>query len=145
MPKSRKDPEPAAASYPPARAQTELFGHRDAEQALLNAYRSERLHHAWLFGGCLGIGKATLAYRMARFVLAHPDGASKEARNAANLAIEPSHAVFRQIERSVHPDCIIVEHTIDDEGKARKTIGVDEIRNLSRHVLNTAGAGGWRV
>ena len=56
-----------AAKHP--RETTALFGHRDAEMALLNAYRSGRIPHAWLIGGAQGIGKATLAYRMARFVL----------------------------------------------------------------------------
>ena len=55
------------------RETADLFGHRDAEAALLNAYRSGRIPHAWLIGGAQGIGKATLAYRMARFVLAHGD------------------------------------------------------------------------
>ena len=55
------------------RATTALFGHRDAEVTLLDAYRTGRLPHAWLLTGPPGIGKATLAYRMARFVLAHPD------------------------------------------------------------------------
>src|ERR1700744_1814283 len=64
------------------RETTELFGHREAEAALLNAYRSGRIPHAWLIGGAQGIGKATLAYRMARFVLAHgnPAGRRGEAR-----------------------------------------------------------------
>ena len=53
------------------RETTALFGHREAEAALLDSYRSGRIPHAWLIGGAQGIGKATLAYRMARFVLAH--------------------------------------------------------------------------
>ena len=59
--------------YPHPRETMSLFGHREAELALLNAYRSGRISHAWLIGGAQGIGKATLAYRMARFVLAHRD------------------------------------------------------------------------
>ncbi|MEI8155101.1 MAG: DNA polymerase III subunit delta', partial [Hyphomicrobiales bacterium] len=51
----------------------ELYGHAEAEQTLLEAYRSGRIPHAWLIGGEKGIGKATLAYRLARFVLANPD------------------------------------------------------------------------
>ena len=33
-----------------------LFGHRDAECGLLNAYKSGRIPHAWLIGGPPGIG-----------------------------------------------------------------------------------------
>jgi len=60
------------------RQTTSLFGHREAEMALLNGYRSGRIPHAWLIGGPLGIGKATLAYRMARFVLTHRDPRAPE-------------------------------------------------------------------
>jgi len=56
---------------PHPRATGELFGHAEAEQTLLDAYRGGRIPHAWLIGGEAGIGKATLAYRMAKFVLAH--------------------------------------------------------------------------
>ena len=61
----------------PARARTpretvSLYGHRDAEASLLDAYRGGQCPHAWLIGGPHGIGKATLAFRFARFVLAHP-------------------------------------------------------------------------
>ena len=67
------DDETDEAPHP--RATTDLFGHAAAEAALLAAYRSGRVPHAFLIAGPKGIGKATLAYRMARFVLAHPDPA----------------------------------------------------------------------
>ena len=66
---ARKTEQEVAVRHP--RETAELFGHREAETALLNAYRSGRIPHAWLIGGAQGIGKATLAYRMARFVLAN--------------------------------------------------------------------------
>ena len=65
------DPDDVALT--PPRATAALHGHAEAERALLEAYRGSRLPHAWVIGGAVGIGKATLAYRMARFVLAHPD------------------------------------------------------------------------
>src|SRR3984893_11301419 len=46
-----------------------LLGHEAAEKTMLAAYRSGRLHHAWLLAGPRGIGKATLAWRFARFLL----------------------------------------------------------------------------
>src|SRR6266851_349145 len=69
---SARQVEPKIAVVHP-RETTALTGHREAEMALLNAYRSGRIPHAWLIGGAQGIGKATMAYRMARFVLAHRD------------------------------------------------------------------------
>ena len=68
-----------------------LFGHDVAEQALLEAYRSGRIPHAFLIGGPQGIGKATLAFRMARFVLAHPDPMTKPVQHAKSLAVAPDN------------------------------------------------------
>ena len=65
---ARKVEQERTARHP--RETSDLFGHREAEATLLDAYRSGRIPHAWLIGGAQGVGKATLAYRMARFVLA---------------------------------------------------------------------------
>ncbi len=58
--------------------------------ALLDAYRSGRIPHAWLIGGAQGIGKATLAYRMAKFVLAHRNPLATAVQNAETLYVDPS-------------------------------------------------------
>ncbi len=49
-----------------------LFGHAAAQAQLVDAMRGGRLHHAWLITGPPGVGKATLAYRFARRLLAGP-------------------------------------------------------------------------
>ena len=67
-----------------------MFGHREAEAALLNAYRSGKIPHAWLIGGAQGIGKATLAYRMARFVLANANPLAPAVQRAKTLAVDPN-------------------------------------------------------
>src|SRR6476659_685616 len=86
---SARQVDPQIAAVHP-RESTDLFGHHDAEMALLNAYRSGRIPHAWLIGGAQGIGKATLAYRMARFVLAHRNPLTSEVHRAETLRIDPS-------------------------------------------------------
>ena len=48
-----------------------LFGQQAAEHAFLDAYASGRLHHGWLITGPAGVGKATLAWAIARFLLEH--------------------------------------------------------------------------
>ena len=84
---ARKTQEEIAVKHP--RETSELFGHREAETALLSAYRSGRIPHAWLIGGAQGIGKATLAYRMARFVLAHRHPQAPAVQHAQTLAVDP--------------------------------------------------------
>src|SRR5712692_11356271 len=77
--------EREAVEARPPRATAVLFGHGEAEGALLAAYRGGRLPHAWLVGGPNGIGKATLAYRMARFILAHPDPGARSEEHTSEL------------------------------------------------------------
>ncbi|MDR2098866.1 MAG: hypothetical protein LBO78_02465, partial [Rickettsiales bacterium] len=45
-----------------------LLSHADAEAEFLSCFKAGRLHHSWLIAGDRGIGKATLAYRIARYV-----------------------------------------------------------------------------
>lgn len=122
-----------------------LFGHGDAEQRLLESYRGARIPHAWLIGGPPGIGKATLAYRMARFVLAHPDPAANDVRSAHSLYVEPANMIGRRVAAQAHPDLLVLERTIGETGKLRKVIEVDEVRRCVSFFGSTAGEGGWRV
>ena len=69
----KADQDEDDSGLPRPRETTVLFGHGAAEREFLAVFRSGRVPHAWLIGGEPGIGKATLAYRIARFVLAHPD------------------------------------------------------------------------
>jgi len=134
-----------ADEVPPPRETQVLFGHAEAEQAFLDAYRTGRMPHAWLIGGPRGIGKATLAYRMARFVLAHPDPAAVAVQNAASLALEPDHRVARRVAAQGHPDLLVVERTVGDGEKLRAQIAVDDVRRTIGFFGSTAGEGGWRV
>jgi len=120
-----------------------LFGHEAAEREFLGAYRSGRMPHAWLIGGEAGIGKATLAYRMARFVLAFADPAATEA--ATSLALDPAHPTARRVAANAHTDLLALERIAGDGGKLRSVIAVDQVRRLVTFFGSTAGEGGWRV
>jgi DNA polymerase-3 subunit delta' len=121
------------------------FGHTEAERALLDAYRGARIPHAWLIGGSPGIGKATLAYRMARFVLAYPDPAAAPVQSAQSLALPPDHRVVRQIAAQGHPDLLVLERTLNERDVLRTVITVDEVRRTIPFFGSTAGEGGWRI
>ena len=97
MSRPASDAPPESDAFPGAphpRFATRLVGHAAAEAAMLAAYREGRLAHAWLIGGREGIGKATLAWRFARFVLANPDPTTAAARNAP--ATSPSPPTIRR-------------------------------------------------
>jgi DNA polymerase-3 subunit delta' len=127
------------------RETTYLAGHRDAEMALLNAYRSGRIPHAWLIGGARGIGKATLAYRMARFVLAHRDPLAPQVQRAETLQVDPSDPVARHVAAGAHGGLLTLERSLNDKGVMRTVITVDETRETISFFGSTAAVDGWRV
>jgi DNA polymerase-3 subunit delta' len=138
-----------AAEVPSPRENPLLLGQEAAEAALLQAFNSGRLSHAWLLTGPRGIGKATLAYRFARFLLA--EGASSSAAGlfaaAPNtLAIPPSQLAFRQVASGGHPDLLVVERSFDPKRKRqRREIVADETRAVADFLHLTSGQDGWRV
>lgn len=140
MAKDDEAPDPV-----PARETARLVGQQAAELAFLDSYRGGRMPHAWLVGGPPGIGKATFAYQAARFVLAHPDPQAAEVAAASSLAVDPAHPTARRITAQAHPDLLVLERTVNDEGKLRSVITVDEVRRTVSFFGSTAGEGGWRV
>lgn len=122
-----------------------LIGHDAAERALLDAYRGGRMPHAWLIGGPPGIGKATLAYRLARFVLAHPDPASPDVQSAQSLWLDPEHRTFRRVAAQAHSDLLALERVENDKGRLQTVITVEQVRRTVSFFGSTAGEGGWRV
>ena len=143
------------AEGPPApRENPELLGHEAAEQVLLRAMSSGRLPHAWLLSGPRGIGKATLAYRFARFVLAGrgeagqggPDLFGEAPAPPTSLYLEPEHEVFRRVAAGGHADLRTLEIGTDPRsGRPRREILVDDVREIGHFLRMTAAEGGWRV
>ncbi len=141
---SARQVEPQISAVHP-REPAALFGHRDAEAALLSAYRSGRIPHAWLIGGAAGIGKATLAYRMARFVLAHRNPLAPDVQRAETLSVDPSDPVARHVAAGAHGGLLVLERTHNDKGVLRTVITVDETRETISFFGSTAAVDGWRV
>ncbi|MDJ0389831.1 DNA polymerase III subunit delta' [Roseomonas sp. E05] len=123
---------------PEPRANPELFGHDHAAQMLAEAAGAGRLHHAWLLAGPRGVGKATLAYRFARWLLAgRPPG-------QAPLAVRPEDAVFRRVAAGGHADLRVLAPNAGERG-VKLMIRVDEVRQVPRFLGLTAAEGGWRI
>jgi DNA polymerase-3 subunit delta' len=129
---------------PHPREQPLLVGHEEPEAALFQAWQGGRLPHAILIGGQEGIGKATLAYRIARFVLAHQQpgraGASRDFMLAAD------HPVSRQVAAQSHPDLLVLRRLANpDSGKLYSEIRVGDVRKIVGFFGSTPALGGYRV
>jgi len=147
-PAAPADTDTEQQSYPPPRANPLLIGQEAAEQRLLDGWRRDRLAHAWLLTGPAGIGKATLAYRFARFVLAasSQEAADRPPAEMGGLALPATHPVFRRVAAQGHPDLRVAERPYDEsKGRLKTEIPIDSIRDLGQFLHHTSAAGGWRV
>lgn len=137
--------DPLPQGIPPPRANPLLLGQEAAEAALLAAAGTGRLAHAWLFTGPQGIGKATLAFRFARYLLA--GGQDPGLFGApASLAIDPGLPVFKRVASGGHADLRTIERPYDDKRqRLRSEIPVDDVRVVSPFLAATAAEGGWRI
>jgi DNA polymerase III subunit delta' len=124
---------------PEPRANPLLLGHAAAEATILDALRTGRMHHAWLITGPDGVGKATLAFRFARRLLAGLPSAD-------SLALEPAHPVFRRVAAGSHADLETIELGVNEKtGRQRTQIVVDDARKIGAFMSLTPAEGGWRV
>ncbi|MBU1287758.1 MAG: DNA polymerase III subunit delta' [Alphaproteobacteria bacterium] len=116
-----------------------LIGHGDAEAAFLAANESGKLHHAWLIEGPAGIGKSRLAMRLAAYMLG--------ARGPGDtpLDAQPADPVMQAYLAGGHPDQRTVQIELNDKGKPRQDITVDQIRDLNHFFTLRPAMGGWRV
>ena len=130
---------------PPPRLTNMLFGHAGTEAALLAAFRGGRVPHAFMLIGQRGIGKATLAYRMARFVLAHPNPVAPDVQAATSLAVDPEHPVARHVAAQAHGNLLVLERMPNDKGVLRQQIAVEDVRRTVPFFGSTAGEGSWRI
>lgn len=146
------DDEPPRVPEP--RENPHFEGHSAAEATLAEAISTGRVHHAWLISGPRGIGKATLAFRFARHLLAggglHGDAGGglfgPEETGPAGLALAPASPVFQRVAAGGHADLLTVERAVDDKtGRRRSEIVIADIRRIAEFLSLTAIEGGWRV
>src|SRR5258708_39535542 len=124
------------AGYNHPRATYDLIGQDAALVRAARAIRAGRPPQAWLSAGLPGIGKATLAYRIARYVLRY--GATD--KGPLDLAVPPADPVSRQIEAQSQPGLLVLKRQENERGKLKTGLAVDDARRLGAVFGMTADA-----
>ncbi len=133
---------------PHPRETQRLFGHDVPEADFLRAFNSGRLHHGWLITGAKGVGKATLVWRLARFLLATPpnDGGMFAPPPPETLDISPENPVARRMAQLAEPRLFLLRRGLNDKETALSAdIRVDEVRKMKSFFALSAADGGRRV
>ncbi len=142
-------PEPdVIEGAPHPRATQRLLGQAAAEATFLQAFNTGRLHHGWLISGPKGVGKATLAWRLARFLLATPDddGGMFAAPPPETLDVAADHPISRRIAALSEPRLFLLRRAYDEKkAKLQDVISVDEVRKMKSFFTLSAADGGRRV
>ena len=137
-----------------------LLGQEEAEKVVLDSYNNHTLHNSWLISGEKGIGKATFAYKFARFLL-------DPKRSNKTLNTSPDSQSNRLISSNSHPDLKVVERDYieTDRKKVLKAIKdgeamseselqnlkksafirIDDVRTINEFMAKKSSQDGWRV
>ncbi len=125
--------------FPHPREALALVGQDAALGRAARAIRGGRPPSAWLITGPPGIGKATFAYRIARYLLAY--GATTD--GAENLSVPDRDPNTIQLAAGAHPGLLVLRRGLNDQGRMMKELSVNVVRQLSGFFGMTSGAGGW--
>ena len=127
--------------WPHPREARRLVGHPAAERTLLNALNGQ-MPHAWILGGQKGIGKATLAWRLARALIQR----GRQRTPIETLDSDPAHPGVRRLLAGAHSDVLSLRRPADPKtGKIKNDLTVDEVRRLGDFYARHAGEGGTRI
>jgi len=149
LPRAVDVPVGSDIGVPPPRANANLAGHESAERELRRLDEAGRLPHAILLSGPRGIGKATLAFRLARFLLAKSAGTASDRVGTAvggELAIDPACSVHHRVASGGHADLLTVERAYDPRRRRlRSKIIVEDTRAIASFFRLTSAEEGWRI
>ncbi|NUB43869.1 DNA polymerase III subunit delta' [Fertoebacter nigrum] len=146
-PEDLPEPDRVEGAPHPRETQT-LIGHAAAEATFLEAFNAGRPHHGWLISGPRGVGKATLAWKIARFLLATPDddGGMFAPPPPATLDIPASHPVARRMAALSEGRLFLLRRGMNGTGTGLSDdIRVDEVRRMKAFFNLSAADGGRRA
>lgn len=141
---------PIAETLQPPQQSSYFIGHDKIEQDILSLWNANRMPHALVLNGLKGIGKATFAYRLARFILKETSqntgGLLGDDSTPENLSIADFDPVFAKVASGGHPDILTISRPFDEKkGQQKDDIPVSDIRKVAPFLRKTSSDGGWRI
>lgn len=130
------------------RATPHIWGLDEQEKMFLSLFASNELPHAWLFTGPQGVGKATFAYHIAKFLFVNPEADTGQdsmfgepADEVSTVVTNPENPAVKRVLSSGHADLMVLEKPSDGRGE----IKVEDTRQVIQFLQKTPAEGGWRV
>ena len=120
-----------------------IVGQDHAVEQFASAWRSRKLHHAWLLAGPKGVGKASFAHAAARRVLAEAAG---PAFDLPGIDTDGRHPIVKLVEAGSHPDMRRLERLVNEKtGNLARNVSVDQVRGLAELFGLSPAMSDWRV
>lgn len=119
-----------------------ILGQDRAVAQFSAAWRSRKLHHAWLLAGPKGVGKASFARAAARRALAEAAG---PAIDLPGIEAPDDHPIVKLVDAGSHPDMRWLKRELNDKGNLNRNIKVDQVRDLGEFMALSAALSPWRV
>lgn len=129
----------------------EIIGHSSQKLSFLNSFASNRLPQCWLLAGDMGIGKASFAWLIAKFLLTTKyqpaDLKIDLTETNINSILEPqSGSTLNRIISGSEQRVYIVRRGYNEKRKAFfKNISIEDVRKLQSYCSLSIADGGKRI
>ncbi len=132
------------------------LGHEEQEGLFLDLFKKKTMPHALIFSGPKGVGKSTMAYRLARFLFKYGKeeqgggslfGEEEDlGQNFSSLDVDEHDPIFTRVSSGGYPDFLSVRREYDAaKGKYDSNLKVEAIRKIAPFLRKTSSDGGWRI
>ena len=129
----------------------EIIGHSSQKLSFLSSFASNRLHQCWLLAGDMGIGKASFAWLIAKFLLTTKyqpaDLKIDLSKTNINSILEPqSGSTLNRIISGSEQRVYVVRRGYNEKRKAFfKNISIEDVRKLQSYCSLSIADGGKRI
>ncbi|MGL1920207.1 MAG: DNA polymerase III subunit delta' [Hyphomicrobiales bacterium] len=133
-------------NFPHPRENVKLLGLEATEQLLFDGFMSGKMHHAWIISGQKGIGKATLAYKFAQFILQYKTIENVLTAGLTGLSYNFNAISAQQVRARSHPSLFVLKRAYNDKTKKfGQNINIENVRKAEQFLNKTVEKDGWRV